>query len=323
MFEATKLWLKDRLGLEISPEKSKIVNLKRHYSDFLGFKLKVREKGKSKDGKPKYVAKAHIQDKKLVKIKAYSKEIISKIRQTYNPGMEFKLIQMYNSYLIGVHNYYSIATHVNLDFQKIAFDVKKSLYNRLNHRITKKGTITNNYIKKQYGTSREMRFIGGNAIVPIAYVQHRVPLDKKRIINKYTPQGREEIHKNLECVDFEILHYLMNNPCGTQSVEYNDNRIAMYVAQKGRCAVTKVKLAVNEIDCHHKTPIEYGGGDEYKNLIIVSDKVHILIHSVNSRTLKKYLALVNPDEKQLAKINKLRIMAHMPEISTNGELLTV
>ena len=237
--------------------------------------------------------------------------------------MEFKLIQMYNSYLIGVHNYYSIATHVNLDFQKIAFDVKKSLYNRLNHRITQNGTITNNYIKKQYGTSREIRFIGGNAIVPIAYVQHRVPLDKKRIINKYTPQGREEIHKSLDCVDFEILHYLMNSPCGKQSVEYNDNRIAMYVAQKGRCAVTKVKLAVNEIDCHHKTPIEYGGGDEYKNLIIVSDKVHILIHSVNSRTLKKYLALVNPDEKQLAKINKLRIMAHMPEISINGELLTV
>lgn len=230
---------------------------------------------------------------------------------------------MYNSYLIGVHNYYSIATHVNLDFQKIAFDVKKSLYNRLNHRITNKGTITNNYIKKQYGTSREIRFIGGNAIVPIAYVQHRVPMDKKRIINKYTPQGREEIHKSLNCVNFEILHYLMNNPCGKQSVEYNDNRIAMYVAQKGRCAVTKVKLAANEIDCHHKTPIEYGGGDEYKNLIIVSDKVHILIHSVNNRTLKKYLALVNPDEKQLAKINKLRIMAYMPEISINGELLTV
>ena len=53
MFEATKLWLKDRLGLEISPEKSKIVNLKRHYSDFLGFKLKVRKKGKQKSGKPK------------------------------------------------------------------------------------------------------------------------------------------------------------------------------------------------------------------------------------------------------------------------------
>lgn len=115
----------------------------------------------------------------------------------------------------------------------------------------------------------------------------------------------------------------MNNPCGTESVEYNDNRIALYVAQKGRCAVTKVELYVTEIDCHHKIPREMGGGDEYSNLIIVSDKVHILIHSSNTRTLKKYLGLVNPDKKQLAKINKLRIMAEMPQISMNGELLTV
>ena len=75
MFEATKLWLKDRLGLEISPEKSKIVNLKRHYSDFLGFKLKVREKARAKTASLNTL-EAHIQDKKLVKIKAYSKEII-------------------------------------------------------------------------------------------------------------------------------------------------------------------------------------------------------------------------------------------------------
>ena len=41
-----RLWLKDRLGLEISPDKSKVVNLKRQNSDFLGFKLKVRKKDK-------------------------------------------------------------------------------------------------------------------------------------------------------------------------------------------------------------------------------------------------------------------------------------
>lgn len=323
IFEATKLWLKDKLGLEISLEKSKIVNLKRHYSEFLGFKLKVREKSKNKQGQPKYVVEAHVKEKKLAKIKAYSKEIIGKIRQTYNAGMEYKLVQMYNSYLIGVHNYYCIATHVNLDFQEIAYDVKKSLYNRLKHRITKKGTITNGYIRKQYGTSREVRFIGGHAIVPIAYVQHRVPMDKKRSINKYTPQGRAEIHKNPEYVNTDVLHYLMNNPCGVESVEYNDNRIALYVAQKGRCAVTKTELSVNEIDCHHKIPREMGGGDEYSNLIIVSDKVHILIHSSNKRTLKKYLELVKPNSKQLTKINRLKIMAGMPQISINGELLTV
>lgn len=33
-FEAIRLWLKDRLGLEISPEKSKVINLKQRYSEF-------------------------------------------------------------------------------------------------------------------------------------------------------------------------------------------------------------------------------------------------------------------------------------------------
>ncbi len=45
IFKATEKWLNERLGLQISLEKSKIVNLKRHYSEFLGFMLKVRKKG--------------------------------------------------------------------------------------------------------------------------------------------------------------------------------------------------------------------------------------------------------------------------------------
>lgn len=41
MYHATKQWLKERLKLEVSEEKTKIVNLKTEYSEFLGFKLKV------------------------------------------------------------------------------------------------------------------------------------------------------------------------------------------------------------------------------------------------------------------------------------------
>ena len=314
LFEATKQWLLDRLGLEISPEKSKIVNLKRHYSEFLGFKLKVRTKGKKPDGQPRYVVEAHIKDKALLKIREKSKEIIGQIRQTYDPGMEYRLIQKYNSYVMGVHNYYSIATHVNIDFHKIAFDVKKSLYNRLKHRLQKKGQITNRYIKEKYGTSREVRYLNGHAIVPIAYVQHRVPMDKKSRVNKYTPEGRVEIHKNLAGINMAVLYHLMNNPCGKQSVEYNDNRIALYVAQKGKCAVSGVELEAKQVDCHHKKPLVLGGNDSYQNLIIVSAVVHILIHSSNERTIRKYLKVLNLDKKQLAKLNKLRVMAEMQEL---------
>lgn len=313
LFEATKKWLLERLGLEISSEKSKIVNLKRHYSEFLGFKLKVRKKGKKSNGKPRFVIEAHIKDKALIKIRKKSKEIIGQIRQTYDKSMEYRLIQKYNSYLIGVHNYYSIATHVNIDFQKIVFDVKKSLYNRLKHRLQKKGTITNRYINEKYGTSREVRYLNGHAVVPIAYVQHRVPMDKKNKINKYTPDGRAEIHKNLSDINMTVLYHLMNNPAGKQSVEYNDNRISLYVAQKGRCAISRAELEANQVDCHHKKPLSMGGDDSYNNLIIVSDVVHILVHSSNEHTINKYLNVLNLNEKQFKKLNKLRVMAGMPQ----------
>lgn len=315
LFEATKQWLWERLGLEISPEKSKIVNVKRHYSEFLGFKLKVHEKGKKPDGSKRYVIEAHVRDKALKKIRARSKEIIGQIRRTYDPKMEYRLIQKHNSYLIGIHNYYCIATHVNLDIHEIAFDVKKSLYNRLKHRLQRTGSISNRYIQEKYGKSREVRYLNGHAVVPVAYVQHRVPMDRKIRVNPYTPEGRTEIHKNLTGLNLAVMNHLMNTPAGQQSVEYNDNRIALYVAQKGKCAVSGIALDANQVDCHHKKPLSLGGDDSYQNLIIVSDAVHVLIHSSSERTIKKYLNDLQLNSKQLAKLNNLRKLAEMPQIT--------
>ena len=42
---AVMKWLKERLKLDVSPEKTRIVNVKRHYSEFLGFKMKLHPKG--------------------------------------------------------------------------------------------------------------------------------------------------------------------------------------------------------------------------------------------------------------------------------------
>ena len=44
IFEATRKWLKERLKLDINVEKSKIVNLRKANSDFLGFRFKARKK---------------------------------------------------------------------------------------------------------------------------------------------------------------------------------------------------------------------------------------------------------------------------------------
>ena len=80
MFTATKSWLKERLCLDISPDKSKIVNLKKHYSEFLGFKMKVVRKGKKANGQAKYAVRSHMSDKSKARIKKQAVEAVRDIK---------------------------------------------------------------------------------------------------------------------------------------------------------------------------------------------------------------------------------------------------
>lgn len=84
MFEAVKLWLKERLELEISPEKSKIVNLKKSYSEFLGFRITATTKGKDTKGNPKYVVKSTLTDKAVRKIKKKASQTVKLIEKPIN-----------------------------------------------------------------------------------------------------------------------------------------------------------------------------------------------------------------------------------------------
>ncbi|MGL5903322.1 MAG: group II intron reverse transcriptase/maturase, partial [Cetobacterium sp.] len=100
---AVKQWLKDRLGLEVSEEKSKIVNLKSQYSEFLGFKIKSREKNN------KRVVISHLSDKVTKKIINNLKEQIKRMKKSPTA----KQANRFNSMVLGLHNYYNTATHVN------------------------------------------------------------------------------------------------------------------------------------------------------------------------------------------------------------------
>ena len=168
------------------------------------------------------------------------------------------------------------------------------------------------YIK--YSKSREMRFIGETPILPIAYVRHKNPIDKKRSINSYTVEGRAEIHKKLAIINVAILHYLMRNPVRDRSVEYNDNRLSLYCSQQGKCAVTGRILEIDRIHCHHKMAVFLGGDDSYGNLVLIDVDVHVLIHATREETIRKYLASLQLDEKQLNKVNKLRAILCLNEI---------
>lgn len=307
MFIATKQWLEERLGLQISPEKSKIVNLKKRYSEFLGIKLKLWKKGE------KYVVKSHMTDKSIEKCKEQLKEKVKVIQHDAN-GIH---VQHFNATVLGVHGYYKIVSHISKDFAQIAFHVNKSLYCRTKCIRSKTGKKSKAY-EKFYGKSKvKPLYIQGVALYPIHFVQTTPPVCFSQDVCNYTPQGRKKIHDRLQNFNYDILIYLMNNPVNGQSVEYNDNRISLYVGQRGRCFITGEKLQISNMEAHHKIPKYLGGKDEYRNLVYVTFDVHKLIHATTEETIEKYLLRLKKLPVDLERLNKLRILVGNCEISVN------
>lgn len=307
VFIAVKLWLHDRLKLEISEEKSKIVNLKRHYSEFLGFEIKAVKKRK------RYVVKSHMTPKAIEREKDKLIKQVIQIAHVQDRDEEAREITLYNSMVFGIHNYYRYATMISSDCEQIHRAVSTVMKNRLYNRLSKRGTINEVYIRENYGKSKQIRFVSSKTVAPIGYIQTKTPLFKKKKVCKYTVEGREIIHKSLG-INTSIMIALMRIKEPRRSVEYMDNRISLYAAQYGRCAITGKELSIDEIHCHHKLPLKCGGDDRYSNLIIVHKDVHMLIHATSEETILAYLNRIELDRKALAKLNALRVMAGNSEI---------
>ena len=294
-FIATKQWLKDRLKLNVSNEKSKITNTRKKGTEFLGFDLKIKPKGK------KMVVQSNVCKKAKQKIIDDLKHQITKIRYK----MDKNEVNRLNSKIMGVHNYYRIATHVNLDFQDINFITKRHLYNTL--RLSSKRVYYHNKTyEKLYGKYKTgIVSINEITVFPIHGVTHYKPLCFKQETNNYTEEGRELVHKSLTGITQLIKHLLLNS---TGNVMFDDNKISLLAGQNGKCYITGEALKIHNMECHHKKPRSQGGTDEYKNLVWINKNAHKLIHSVNDETIDKYLKTLKIDDKGLKRINKLRLL---------------
>lgn len=323
LFIATQMWLKERLNLEISPEKSKIVNLKKDYSEFLGFKIKVERNGTKKTGAPKYTIASVMTDKAEDKIKVTMKELIRDVQHSPEAKV-VTYISRLNAYVYSIHNYYRIGTRVSKQLADLAFPFKKSLKTRLKSHIAKKSELDRKhkdyrfprFLYDRYKTCGSLMVAYGQVLAPLWFCQYRNPMEKPFKANKYTEVGRELIHDRIRCVDMDILHYIMRNPILGQSVEYNDNRISKYVAQKGRCVVSGVELDLGNMHCHHIVPRKMKGLDSYANLTLVAKDVHIAIHATNPATLQKYLDKLNLNSNQTKKLFELREKAGTEILTT-------
>lgn len=312
--EAVTQWIEERLRLEVSPEKTRIINTRKRWSEFLGFKIRVRPKSR------KYTVQSSICDKKLnIEIEKLVEQAknIAKPREGRNCLGE---IQLYNSMVLGIQNYYQLATRISLDCRDINRRVMTILTNRLNTEkgcrlVREGGTITQSE-KDRYGASKMIRYVAGidQMIYPIAYVQFKIPMAMKSAVCSYTADGRKIIHSNLN-LNNSVLSALKNEKSHGRSTEYMDSRLSLFSAQRGKCAISGLEFTnASEIVGWLKTPKEFGGGERYKNMILIHKNFLSFLSEAPIDMLSDLAKTLKMNKKMLSKINSLREQAGLNPI---------
>ena len=216
-----------------------------------------------------------------------------------------------NSMILGMHNYYNIATMCSQDFGKINFIVNRSLYNRLDSLASKnkEPPPKSEVYEKYYGDyGHKPVIVAGVRIFPIYGCKFKIPIGLNQVTCNYTEDGRKLVHDKLTGTTTLIRHLLEQQDNG-KSAMYNDNRISLMAGQDGKCGVTNEPLRIGNMHCHHRIPTSLGGTDEYKNLVWLDADIHRLIHATNPETINEYLDKVKLDSKALKKVNSLRKLA--------------
>lgn len=305
IFHAVRGYIENELKLKISNEKSRITNLRKRYSEFLGFELKVQRH------KKKYKTTSRVSKKSVKRLKSEIRNRIKVMQK--NPTIQN--INNYNLFVRGIQNYYCKATQVSSDFAEIYYSCLPAIHNRLSpfgkYEIPRSPPLA---YKNLYGVTQKTFIVKGIYLYPICKIGWKSLSYFKPEINNYSANGRMNLVKvQKPSIQTEIIK-MSHSELMNSNLEYSDNRISKYSMQRGKCAVSKQFLTADMVHCHHITPKKLGGDDSFANLIIVHSWVHVLIHATKEETIGKYLAILKLGPTAIKRLNQLRKKCNLTEI---------
>ncbi|WP_171050728.1 group II intron reverse transcriptase/maturase [Bacillus sp. BHET2] len=304
-YHAVRRYLRERLNLDISPEKSKILNLRKQESEFLGFTIQANKKGK------KRVAHTGVIQKKQKQIKQEAKRLIRRIKAS--PTSQNVL--RFNSFVLGIHNYFKRATHVNPVFSRLAYDLKPFIYNRLQP-VGKQEHPSNPppLFKRFYSVTMKTFKVAEVYLFQLGIVKTVNSLNFSPKVTPYTEEGRNTLYKKLRPDIQKEISKLLNSHLPNRSIEYADNRISRYSMKMGKCEITGWDLQAFEVHCHHYLPKSQGGNDKFHNLRILHQDIHRLIHLTDMEKIESILKKLNISKPILNKINQYRKVCEQENI---------
>lgn len=300
MLGATEKWLSARLKLEVSNEKTKIVNLKRCNSTFLGFRFKLKKK------KKKWKIVSNMTDKAIENTKEKLKSQIRIVKKEVSKKSLDKEIDVYNSTVIGIQNYYCIASNITTNLNKTDWIIGRYITQNFKGVLTfDDGVEKNNFVSKNYGKNRKLPFIRGKPVAIIGEVKHKKPSSKNQG-NYYEEEARIKFYDHLKIINLYVLEHILSRPYRNETLEFNDNVLSKFCGQYGKYAFTN-KMIINIENMKVIKIKNVPFNNKYDNIMLVENRIEKLITKkevddfVEINQLKKGLTSV-----QLKKINIIR-----------------
>ena len=287
-YSVTK-YLTRNMRLIINEDKTRIYDLTREKMKFLGYDFYAAKRySKNPQQNGKYLISNSLPKAKEDEIVGKCGEHLRNIKK--HPG--FKTIHEWNTYVVGIHNYYKGMTHFNDSFHQIGWRIKKLFYHTMSSRtkFTLEQSYKNNFLDGCYSSWGKKGYycFGNYPIVQIEWANWDSTLiagHKGKVTRKNPYYYGEKKHK--PGVSLEDISYLVDVSMHIDNSRFAMFRISKYSSVKGVSYMSGEHVPVEEYHCHHIIPREKGGTDDFNNLCVLSETEHKILHGTNPEQLYK------------------------------------
>lgn len=307
-------WLAKHLKLDLSKDKTLITNIRKKKVSFLGFSFKVRKSGNASKG---FISHTEPDKKRLLAKKKELAKQTKELRLNKNTDDLINKINLLNSAIRGIINYYAPATNVSVALGNINFNLTYTAYKSLKkfggkwiraNRVLNLKSIHESYSTQIPSIPYKDGWIGVTSLIFCKWSKARL---KNQEETPYSPEGRK-IHniitgkKPLKVRADELLSSSLSELVAKgltrriYNFEYCLNRPYAFNVDKGKCRICKVDLHKDNVHVHHVRPyLPLKEVNKVKNLATTCISCHKMIHNNTD-----YTGIL--DLKQLKKLNEYR-----------------
>jgi len=121
------------------------------------------------------VVHSRVSSKAMKRIQTVAKEKAKAIVRPQHGTTDVHAVHDYNAFVMGIHNYYRMATAVSVDFSRLSYPAAKILY-RLGKRLKKEPQQpTKGAVADRYGSSAQKRYFKKNPPPLFLFFFRRLP----------------------------------------------------------------------------------------------------------------------------------------------------